>query len=334
MPVRVNPTLLGEVGADMYLWSNENFAQSRQALGGLSAGLGQPPAASPVRTFTCSEANRKTIAAIVGKPVSIPDLQAALTAAVRRAIVLSSGAIRALEKSPRSGTTKTLFREIFGTFPEFVPDWRTADAVWKDRGALVALRLKSAAGLLASGELKYHCWGCPGGDRAPTTYNACNHPAGSYVLGLGKGFWENLNSTDGVEYMAMVLLHEALHAYYASVIDARHEGRYGNAYCYQRFVSEINGLSLYPETEKACASVLRRGSRGVEVGKLQKLLNLWIQSPVITMSLIDKPPALRVNRVFDRATETALRAFQNAVSLTPSGIADSDTWRKLTSQQP
>lgn len=323
----------------MYLWSGNTVEQldkppeDSPATGQI--GLAQPPvAASPVRHFACSEQDRITIAAIVGKPVSAAALQTAVKDAVGKAIALTSKAVRALEKSPRSVQTKTLFREIFGTFPEFVPEWRTSDAVWKDRGALVALRLKRAAGLLATGQLKYHCWGCPGGDRAPSGYEACNYPIGSYVLGLGKGFWENLSGANAVDYMAMTLLHEALHIYYSSVIGSSHEGRYGNAYCYQRFVSEMNGLNLYPETEKACTSMLRRGSRGVEVGKLQKLLNRWIQPSVVTMDLTDKPPLLAVNQIFDQATENAVRAFQNANGLPPNGIADTDTWRKLLQQRP
>ncbi|CAD6879911.1 hypothetical protein [Methylomonas albis] len=300
-----------------------------------SPGLAQPPnAANPVKRFTCSQQEREKIEQIVGKPVSTADARIALRGAAEKAVVLTYRAARALEKLPRSTRTRTLFREVFATFPELVPKWRTADAIWKDLGALVALRLRRAAGLLAGGRIHYHCWGCPGGERAPTSYEACNFPVGSYVIGLGKGFWENMGDARADDLMAMTLLHEALHIYYSAVIGSNHDGRYGNAYCYQRFVPEINGLNLYPETEKACPSVLRRGARGNEVGKLQALLNRWIQPSVVTMALLDKPPVLTVNQIFDQPTEIAVQAFQKAERLTPNGVADSETWRKLLTQRP
>jgi len=284
---------------------------------------------NPVRRFACSNDERKKIEQVVGKPVSTEELRTAVGTAVEKAVSLTSKAIHALEKSPRSAQTKTLFREIFGTFPEFVPQWRASGADWKDRGELVALRLKRAASLLASGQIQYYCWGCPRGDRDPATYEACNYPIGKYIIGLGKGFWENLKNSSAENYMAMTLLHEALHSYYSSLIGNSHEGTYGNAYCYQRFVSEINGLNLYPHTEKACPSILRRGSRGPEVGKLQNLLNNWILSPVVTMKLVNKPPLLTVNNIFDQPTEAAVRAFQKATGLEANRVAGAETWRVL-----
>jgi hypothetical protein len=97
--------------------------------------LGQPRAAKkipkdPIRHFTCSEEDRKKIEKVVGKAVSEEGLRTALKAAVEKAVALTLKAVKALEKSPRSTGTKTLFREIFGTFPEFVPSWRTVGAPW------------------------------------------------------------------------------------------------------------------------------------------------------------------------------------------------------------
>jgi hypothetical protein len=304
----------------------ESNAWSRMPFG---TTLGQPRGAarrprSPVRHFVCSGDDRKKIKQIVGKAVSEEELRTAVGAAVERAVSLTLKAARALERSPRSPGTKTLFREIFGTFPEFVPKWRAASAPWKDRGELVALRLKRAADILAGGQIQYYCWGCPGGDRDPMTYEACNYPPGEYLIGFGKGFWENLKNA-AYNYMAMTLLHEALHIYYSSVITRGHEGRYGNAYCYQRFVPEMNGLYLYPKTEEACPSILRRGSRGVEVRKLQSLLNNWISR----FPGLDRPSELTVNGVFDRHTEAAVRAFQNVASLKEKGVVGSETWREL-----
>jgi len=296
--------------------------------------LGQPAVATsqsnnPVRLFACSDDERKKIEQVVGKPVSTEELRTAVGTAVEKAVSLTSKAIHALEKSPRSAQTKTRFREIFGTFPEFVPQWRASGAAWKDRGELVALRLKRAAILLASGQIQYYCWGCPGGDRDPGTYEACNYPIGKYIIGLGKGFWENLQNSSAYNYMAMTLLHEALHINYSSVMGSSHEGTYGNANCYQRFVPEINGLFLYPEIEKGCPSILRRGSRGPEVGKLQNLLNKWIQRTVVTTNLVDKPPLLTVNNNFDQPTEAVVRVFQRDTGLKANGVAGLETWRGL-----
>jgi hypothetical protein len=289
--------------------------------------LGQPRAANnPIRHFTCSADDRKKIENIVGKAVSEEELLKRMDAAVKRAVALTLKAVKALEQSPRSTGTKTLFREIFGTFPEFVPSWRTAGALWKDRGGLVALRLRRAAEILAGGHIHFYCWGCPGGDRAPETYEACNFPPGKYIIGLGKGFWENLkNPASAHNYMAMTLLHEALHVYFSSVVTIKHEGRYGNAYCYQRFVPEINGLDLYPETEKACPSILRRGARSPEVRKLQGWLNNWINR----LPGPDKPAQLTVNGVFDSSTEAAVRKFQSGANLEEKGVVGSETWHEL-----
>ena len=324
-----------EKRAVMYIWIPEDTGQvvDRPVRSRISSGttLGQPRAAKkippdPIRFFTCSADDRKKIAKVVGKAVSEEELRNALSAAVKKALALTLNAARELERSPRSTGTKTLFREIFGTLPEFVPSWRAAGAIWKDRGGLVALRLGRAAKILAEGDIRFYCWGCPGGDRPPETYEACNFPPGKYIIGLGKGFWENLkNPSSATNYMAMTLLHEALHVYFSSVITAKHEGRYGNAYCYQRFVPEINGLDLYPETEKACASILRRGARGPEVRKLQGFLNNWIKQ----FPGPDKPAQLTVNGVFDLSTETAVRKVQSAANLKEKGVVGSETWQEL-----
>jgi hypothetical protein len=293
--------------------------------------LGQPRTAtrrsrSLIKHFTCTEDDREKIEKIVGKEISEEELRAALDAAVKRAVSLTLKAVKALERSTHSTRTRTLFREIFGTLPEFVPTWRAAGAPWKDRGELVALRLKRAAGILASGQIRYHCWGCPGGDRDPMTFEACNYPPGKFIIGFGKGFWENLkNAASAPDYMGMTLLHEALHVYYSSIITLSHKGRYGNAYCYQRFVPEMNGLFLYPETEKACPSLLRRGSRGPEVRKLQGLLNKWIEG----LPGPDKPSQLTVNGIFDRATEAVVKTFQRVENLKGKGVVGSETWHEL-----
>jgi hypothetical protein len=298
--------------------------------------LGEPQAASPgaraVRHFICSAGDRQRVEAILERTVSTDDLRQAVLAAINKAAALASKAIAALNKSPRSAATRRLFAEIFGSNPEFVPAWKTAAASWKDGGELVALRLKRAADTLRSGEVRFHCWGCPGGDRDPSTYGACQHPRGSRVMGLGRLFWDDLR-TDDMERMAATLLHEALHMYFPTIGDDGAKGRYANAYCYQRFVPEITNHFLYPEVEQVCPSMLWRGSRGPEVRKLQTLINRWINPSRVTMDLRPRPATLSVTGVFDRPTHEALRAFQRANNLKADGVARSDTWRQLLALQ-
>jgi murein L,D-transpeptidase YcbB/YkuD len=96
-------------------------------------------------------------------------------------------------------------------------------------------------------------------------------------------------------------------------------------------VPEINGLDLYPETEKACASILRRGSRGREVRKLQKMLNQWIAQQPVSMSLSSQLSMLDETGIFDRPTETTVQRFQEKNGVKVDGVAGSETWRTLLS---
>jgi hypothetical protein len=306
--------------------SHDSVGQPTSGIAGLEA------ADRLVRKFTCSQADLDKVNHAARKTADAAAVKTAIAAAIEKAISLTKKAIRELEKTPRTTATRTLFREIFSTFPEYTPKW-AAGASWKDLGGLVALRLQRAAEVLAGGKVQYHCWGCPGGDRDPSTYDACNHPCGKLVIGLGQGFWE-FWGTDDVERMAMTLLHEALHVYYCANIKDAGNGRYGNIYCYQRFVPEINGLDLYPQVEKACASVLRRGSRGREVRKLQNMLNHWYYQLPVTMTLEPELTELEVTGVFDRQTEKNVKIFQRKNGLDADGVAGSDTWRSLLQFNP
>jgi peptidoglycan hydrolase-like protein with peptidoglycan-binding domain len=87
----------------------------------------------------------------------------------------------------------------------------------------------------------------------------------------------------------------------------------------------MNGLYLYPEVEKACPSILRRGSRGPEVRKLQSLLNNWITR----FPGPGKTSKLTVNGIFDGRTETAVRAFENISNLESKGVVGLETCRAL-----
>jgi hypothetical protein len=127
--------------------------------------------------------------------------------------------------------------------------------------------------------------------------------------------------------MALTLLHEALHIYFGPLIEhGERGGGYGNASCYERFVTEIAGLRLHPATVSGCRATLRRGSRGPEVRILQRELNFWIR----TLPLTQRRPLLVVNGVFDRPTEAAVRAFQRRMDLKKvDGVVGSETWGVL-----
>ena len=57
--------------------------------------------------------------------------------------------------------------------------------------------------------------------------------------------------------------------------------------------------------------ILRKGSKGTEVEKLQKLLHL------------------KVDGIFGDLTEEAVRAFQKEKGLTVDGIVGDNTWKQL-----
>ncbi len=64
--------------------------------------------------------------------------------------------------------------------------------------------------------------------------------------------------------------------------------------------------------------VVKLGSAGSSVRRLQRALNSS-----------SAEPQLRVNGVFNKATDTALRAYQRQVGLTASGVVAGSTWKAL-----
>lgn len=303
----------------------KNRTQLAGPLPGLAAG-NRPAAVSRVNSFTCSASDLLKIKGIVGKTVSAQDLKFGLERAIERAITLSTQTARALDQNPRDPKTRALFREIFGPTPEYVPGWRSPGAPWKDRGALVSLRLKSVIKYLGSGKIRYYCWGCPGGDVDPMKYAACNYPVGSPIIGLGKLFWEDW-AANGFDRMGMVLVHEVLHMIYPTTITKLHKGRFGNAYCYQRFVPELIGLRLYSTPEDVCPSILRFGSRGPEVVKAKHMLNNWIRNLPLQP---DRPDFLQLHDRFDQNMVAVVLAYQNFENLRKAdGIIGDQTWKVL-----
>ena len=221
----------------------------------LGESLGKP--ASLVRRYGCSAADQRAIENAL--QMSLP--QGALRTAVDNAATEAISAIRhasgTLQLSPRSDRTRLLFKEAFGTTPEFVPTWRTKSAKWVDRGDLVAIRLNAVAKLLSGGWIRYFCWGdpknCPECSSTPPNYFACSSWGKQYVICLGKAFWTAWKNRD-TDTMASTLIHESLHIYFGKLIAHGAKGRYGSADCYERFVMRITNRFLHSATASACAA--------------------------------------------------------------------------------
>lgn len=207
-----------------------------------------------VRHFTCSNAERSQIENLLQMSVSTETLRSEVNTLAGTAVSWALSAARALERSPRSNQTKQLFREAFGTSPEFVPSWRLPSYSWKDRGGLVAIRLRSAAKILDEGWIRYFCWGspahCPECTGDPSTYYACSSWK-RYIICLGEDFWKDWQNRRTVS-MISTLLHECFHIYYGHLIGHGERGRYSDANCYVRFVLRFNGQPVPPRIASRC----------------------------------------------------------------------------------
>src|SRR4051812_13219640 len=72
-------------------------------------------------------------------------------------------------------------------------------------------------------------------------------------------------------------------------------------------------------TSSAGIPVIRLGSRGAEVHKLQQLLNVRLTPS----------PRLRADGLFARSTQEALAQYQRALSIPADGVAGKRTWYHL-----
>ena len=218
----------------------------------------------PVRSFGCTDAELAEVRKVVGRPVSAAAVRGAVAAAAGRAVTLARVAAAALEVSPRSTRVRTIFCESFGVAPEFVPLWRATlpgTVRWRDLGELVAIRLRSAAGILDGGFIRYFCWGSPAECRRecsdPSGYFACSSFQGRYIICLGRHFWLAFRDGDTAT-LASTLLHEALHIYYRRTVSD--VGRSGNANCSERFVIRFHGLRLHRATDAHCPAGVCRAA--------------------------------------------------------------------------
>jgi hypothetical protein len=207
-----------------------------------------------VRFFVCNSADRANINNAISMSVIPGALRSAVDTASDKAAAWAYNAVALLRMSPRSADTRSAFRDAFGANPEWVPPWfATLGARWIDFGDLIAQRLQRGADILSEGWIQYYCWGsptrCPECTNPPSTYYACSSYLGRYLICLGRHFWE-LWAARNTGDMATTLLHEALHIYFRTTV--AHRGRQGNAACYEKFIYEINGHPIHPETAAAC----------------------------------------------------------------------------------
>jgi hypothetical protein len=214
------------------------------------------PIATRVGSFVCSPWDIVKVTTLLGVAVAPATLRAAVEAAAAGAASLASTAANSLDILHRTRVSRVAFCAAFGVAPDFVPPWRATlhGAVkWRDIGELVAIRLRDVAKILDGGCIRYFCWGspahCPECHKDPPDYFACSSFRGQYLICLGPGFWQAWQASDTVT-TDLTLLHEALHIYFRRTVS--HNGRTGNAFCYESYATRINGLPVPQVTTLAC----------------------------------------------------------------------------------
>jgi hypothetical protein len=214
------------------------------------------PTGKRVGSFTCSPADQNAIQELLQMSIPIATLRSAVETAAGASVALIGITAATLDRPKRTAASRAAFCASFGVQPEFVPEWRGSlrGAVkWRDLGELVAIRLRDAAKIIDGGCIKYFALGsvahCPECTGTPDGYISCSSFRGHYTICLGNPFWQAWQSGDTVT-TDLNLLHEALHIYFGTTV--AHEGRTGNASCYQAYVARINGLPLPKRFTDAC----------------------------------------------------------------------------------
>jgi hypothetical protein len=197
------------------------------------------------------------VSRIVGRAVTPAEARRAVGDAIGLARRDAATVGRALRRHPRSAGTTRAFRSVFNVPPTFVPDWRPANAGWRDLGELVAIRIENAARVLGSGHMRVFCWGsvarCPECTGAPTSYVACSSYRGRYHICLGDQWWQWYR--DGRRaFLASTLVHESLHIYFRLEHHRATVGRpsANNIYCYEALVALLLGRALKPGLRDRC----------------------------------------------------------------------------------
>ena len=215
--------------------------------------------AQPLKSgFSCTNAERAQVQAVLGRVVTVAELRRAVGTAVAQAQRDAMTASRALRARPRSVRTSRIFRSIFNVPPTFVPAWRPGNASWRDLGELVALRIENGSRILGGGYMHFFCWGsaahCPECTEPPASYRACSSYQGRHHICLGREWWEWYR--DGHRgFMASTLLHEAMHIYFRLEHHKATVGRpsVNNMYCYDTLVAILNGRTPKPGDRDKCA---------------------------------------------------------------------------------
>ncbi len=208
--------------------------------------------------FSCTNAERAQVQAVLGRAVTVAELRRAVGTAVAQAQRDAMAASRALRARPRSVRTSRIFRSIFNVPPTFVPAWRPGNASWPDLGALVALRIDNGSRILGGGYMHFFCWGsaahCPECTEPPSSYRACSSYRGRHHICLGREWWEWYRDGHG-DFMASTLLHEAMHIYFRLEHHKATVGRpsVNNMYCYDTIVAILNGRTPKPGDRNKCA---------------------------------------------------------------------------------
>ena len=96
----------------------------------LGTHLGQPLTSG----FSCTNAERAQVQAVIGRAVTVAELRRAVGTAVAQAQRDARAASRALRARPRSVRTSRIFPSIFNVPPTFVPSRRPGYASWPDLG--------------------------------------------------------------------------------------------------------------------------------------------------------------------------------------------------------
>lgn len=196
----------------------------------------------PVRNFNCNDADAARVQQILGARLTTAQMKARVDAMARTAASTIESAAGALARSPRNARAAQCFREAFGVSPDVVPAWRPSNATWRDLGALIALRLRNAAQILAGGHIGYACLCNPAYPECrececSDNLHACSSYRGRYNICINRRLW-----ISPPHIASATLLHEALHIYFSREVSHGERGtRSSNASCYEHYVLCYHG---------------------------------------------------------------------------------------------
>jgi hypothetical protein len=235
------------------MYNNEHSSVLQEVFMEMEAPKPPPP---KVRQFICSATDLKSVRGLTKATATEAELKAVIETAVKTIVQWVWNASAKLRVSPRSANTIKIFKSIFVKDPGWIPPWKPRKTSWVDFGDLIAVRILRAAEILNGGHIKFYCYGsttyCPECTGSPSTYDACSSWGKVYRICLGDSFWQVWKSGKpaDMDYLALTLLHEALHIYFGKTVG--HEGWSGNSYCYQRFVAEMNGIAVPASFKSRC----------------------------------------------------------------------------------